>query len=79
MAASVGPQPGRIWSPQPRRGVGAVTPPATWRPRRAQPWEGEEVRLARDLSALIEAGLIVAVGDGPEIRYAVAESDEEGR
>ena len=75
---SVGPQPGRIGSPQPRRG---------WRrdaPRDLAASAGAAMggrggRLPRDLTALVEAGLIVAVGDGPQIRYAVAESDEEGR
>lgn len=54
----------------PARGQGAQ--PA----RTPTPWDDEQVQLARDLAALIDTGLIAAVSDGHEIRYAVADGEE---
>lgn len=44
--------------------------------RTPTPWDDEQVQLARDLAALIDAGLIAAMSDGHEIRYAVADGEE---
>jgi GAF domain-containing protein len=44
--------------------------------RTPTPWDDEQVQLARDLAALIAAGLIAARSDGHEIRYAVADGEE---
>jgi hypothetical protein len=44
--------------------------------RTPTPWDDEQVQLARDLVALIDAGLIAAMSDGREIRYAVADGEE---
>ena len=54
----------------PARGKGAQ--PA----RTPNPWDDEQVQLARDLAALIDARLIADVSDGHEIRYAVNDSEE---
>jgi hypothetical protein len=42
-------------------------PPTAWTSRR---WGDEQAQLACDLAALMRAGLIVAVDDGPDIRCA---------
>lgn len=80
MAAAAGPRPGLSWTASPRR-RGVTPPDADRTPATPQPWVGDEqVRLARDLSVLLSAGLIVAVEDGVEdggeVRYAVPEHVE---
>ena len=79
MAAANGLRPGYSWTRRPRRPLRAEPP----RPGRSaatpSPWEeDDEVRLARDLTALVQAGLIVAVdGDDDDIRYMVAEHAQD--
>lgn len=41
-----------------------------------EPWDDEQAQLARDLAVLIDTGLIAAVSDGHEIRYAVADGED---
>lgn len=39
-------------------------------------WDEQQVALADDLAALMNGGLIAAVSDGPETRYAVSDGGE---
>lgn len=73
-------------NPEPRLRLGRTasgrSPVSTARGQRDQPaptptpWDDEQIQLARDLAALIDAGLIAAMSDGHEIRYAVADGEE---
>jgi hypothetical protein len=76
MAAVSRPRPARAPVKPDRRRLGAaqITRPRTT--RTPEPWPDEQAELARDLAALIDAGLIVAIDDGPEIRYAAAGGEE---
>lgn len=53
------------------RRVGARQPIAT-----PTSWDEGEAALAQDLAVLLNMGLIVAVDDGPAIRYAVSDGQE---
>ncbi len=76
MVAVYKPRPGRAWVKSDRRRVETAPVPRPGSARTPNPSGDEQAQLARDLAALIEAGLIVAVDDGPEIRYAAASGEE---
>lgn len=40
------------------------------------PWDEQQLALAHDLAALINEGLVAAVSDGPETRYAISDGEE---
>jgi hypothetical protein len=69
------PRPGRVRATRDRR---LETAPcrAGGRTEGRGPRTDEQAQLARDPAALIQTGLIVAVDDGPKIRYA-ADGGEE--
>jgi hypothetical protein len=76
MSSPPKPQAGRSWSRPPRaipRGPFATEVPSA----RESAAEVEEAQLARDLSALTEAGLIRRVAEGVTTRYAVAGTEGE--
>jgi hypothetical protein len=75
MAAVSKPRPGRAWVKSDRR-VETEPVPGPRSARTPNPSGDEQAQLARDLAALIEAGLIVAVDDGREIRYAAVRGEE---
>ncbi len=68
MAAVSRPRPARASVRPDRRGLGAaqLTRPRT--ARTPELWHDEQAEFTRDLAALIDMGLIVAIDDGPEIR-----------
>ena len=76
MAAVSRPRPARAPVKPDRRRLGAAQitrPRTTWTP---ELWHDEHAEFARDLAALIDMGLIVAIEDGPEIRYAAVGGEE---
>jgi hypothetical protein len=76
MAAVSSPRPARAPVKQDRRRLAAAQVMRRRTARMPEPWRDEQAELARDLAALIDTGLIVAIDDGPEIRYAAAGGEE---
>src|SRR3954453_21853759 len=61
------------------RPLALYTPPPDDRTAAAMDDEAAARRLVDDLLALVEAGLIVPIEDGEEVRYAPADADDPRR
>lgn len=81
MAAAARPRPGCSWIPSPRPRDPSA-PPSDRSTVTSRPWvDDEQVRLARDLGALLQAGLIVPIDGGDDhcgdVRFAITETAPE--
>jgi len=76
MATVPQPRPAHAWVKPDRHRVERAPAPRTRSARTPKSSADEQAQLARDLAALIKTGLIVAVDDGPEIRYAAVGGEE---